>query len=57
MASGRPVANELEGYPFRTIATETLFEKNEPFIIHSNILQHFAAKHSQERIRYDCQAA
>ena len=37
MASGRPVAKELEGYPSRTLATATFFKENEPFLSHSNI--------------------
>ena len=57
MAYGRPVANELEGYPSRTQATATFLKKNSLFLSHSNILQHFDPKHSQERTRYACQAA
>ena len=57
MASGRPVANELEGYPSRTLVTATFLKKNSPFLSHSNILQHFDPKCSQERTRHACQAA
>ena len=57
MASGRPVANELEGYPSRTLVTTTFLKKNSPFLSHSNILQHFDPKCSQERTRHACQAA
>ena len=57
MASGRPVANELEGYPSRTLVTATFLKKNSPFLSHSNILQHIDPKCSQERTRHACQAA
>ena len=36
MASGRPVANELEGYPSRTLVTATFLKKNSPFLSNSN---------------------
>ena len=40
--------NKLEGYPSTTLATATFFQKNEPFLSHSNIMQHFAATVPQD---------
>ncbi len=55
--STRKWLNLITNYIRKCTCSATSEKNANSFLSHSNILQHFDPKHSQERTRYACQAA